>query len=458
MTDLMTELTATLRDYFDGRSVVAVRDPWARIVDGFLVRVHVTRWPGRVSLTADDFGLPANEYDQLAGKVRWGSLDLLPDEAGGTLESVSTLARQLPRQWGRVVHWGQFVPMSAMGPFREAWALLETRWNAALESWLADYDHHRALATDRAAAFAAQAWRNASRIGATDVDLDTFVDRAVARMLGMYPTREDLRRRFTLTFELAFIPTPGLEAEQALYAERVAIERAEQLAELKRQAELRDYAHELERVSALEALSAEELRQREKIELVRQFREETTARLQEQQAKLLADFYQGYALDIRQRLHESLMLLVEGVQGGSIRPQATRSLRVVLEEIKHLALDDDAEIGEMRQRLAGLLAQDKISTVGVQQEIEDFGVLLQTSILALGATPRLPKRMQQEGAPLDALVVLPDDPTIVAADLATRRRRAGLSSSLAESLAAAGDLTPTTLRRRKAGMFEGALA
>lgn len=456
MSDPIRDLTTVLRDYFDGHSVVAVKDPWSRIVDGFLVRVHVTRWPGRVSLSAEDFGLATGEYDQLAGKVRWGSLDLLPDEVGGTLESVATLARRLPQVWGRVVHWGQFVPMSAMTPFREAWTELDMRWNSALDTWLDDYDTHRVTALARAHAFAVQSWRNARRIDPErfpDGEHVAFIDRAVGRMMESYPSSTELRRRYTLTYELSFIPTPGLEAEQALYAETVALEREEQLQELKRQAELRQYAHELERVQALAALSVEEIKQREKLELVRAFREETTKQLQEQQARLLHEFYQGYALDIRQRLHESLMLLVEGVQGGTIRPQATRSLRVVLDEIRHLALDDDEEIRQMQQRLSELLAQDRISPATVQQQIEDFGVLLQTSILALGATPRVPKRMV-DGAPLDALALLPEEPTDLAAELATRRQRAGLSSSLAEALAGSSELAPSPLRRRVAGTFD----
>jgi len=58
-------LTATLHAYFDQHRVIPVDDPWSRLVDGFLVRVHISRWPGKVSLTASDLGLTATAYESL---------------------------------------------------------------------------------------------------------------------------------------------------------------------------------------------------------------------------------------------------------------------------------------------------------------------------------------------------------------------------------------------------------
>ena len=447
-------LTDLLRSYFDTQRIGAVSDPWARIMDGFLLRVHICRWPGRVSLSADDFGLDGAEYAQLNGKVKWGALDLLPDEIGPAFESIATLARQLPRKWGREVHWGLFVPLSAMGKLREEWEGLEARWNAALDAWVLAYEQHRVAARERAAAFAAQSWRVAHRVQHARLSneqyakLDTFVDAMVPRLMADYPEPATIRARFTMAYDLAFIPTPTLEAEQAASAEQVVEANAQRLAEMRREAEIRAYQDELERLRAIEAISAEELKQQEKLKLVRAFAEETRQKLQQEQARLLHDFYRSYALDIRQRLHESLMLLVEGVQTGQIRPQASRSLRVVLDEITHLALDDDTEIQQMHARLRTLIGQagEKISAAAIRQEVEDFGILLQTSILALGETPRTPKRMHV--APLDVVQELPSAADLFAQEISARRTRLGLSSSLAEALIGQGGLTPADLRRR----------
>lgn len=445
--DPIAGLSAILRDYFAARHVGAVRDPWAHLLDGMLMRVHITRWPGRVRLSADDFGLEDAAYERLAGKVRWGTLDLLPDALGGELDSVATLARGLVGKWGRQVHWGTFVPLSAMPKLREEWDGLRARWDAALDSWIADYAAHRRAACDRAALFAAQSYRVACQMQharVCELALDAFIDVMVPRLMADYPEAAKLRERFTMAYDLAFIPTPTLEAEQAAHAERVAQANADRLAEMRRQADQAAYEDERERLRLITAISEEEAKHAEKLRLVREFAEETRQQLQATQTKLLDEFYRGYALDIRQRLHESLMLLVEGVQAGKIRPQATRSLRVVLDEIKYLALDDDSDIQQLQERLRELLEQEDISAAAIRQDVIDLGVILQTSILALGETPRVPRRMH--APPLD-VAGMPEAEGC--GSLRERRERLAFGPTLAEALLAAPELVPSSLRRAR---------
>lgn len=163
--------------------------------------------------------------------------------------------------------------------------------------------------------------------------------------------------------------------------------------------------------------------------------------------RLLAEFYRGYAVEIRQRLHERFMVLIEDARTGRIKPQATRSLRVALDEIRHLIVDDDAEIRHMSERLQTLIGQadDPIDAQRIRREIEAFGVLLQTEILALGEAPRLPQRMT--APPLDVTELLPAHPDAMQHALRQHRRRCGLDHSLAETLVEAG-LTPTMRRPR----------
>lgn len=444
---------AAVRRYFDGKHVSAVRDPWSRLVDGFLIRVHITRWPGMVRLTADDLGLDAEAYAEVAGKMRWGTLNLLPDEIGEELESITVSARALPEKWGRRVHWGLFVPLSAMPRFRADWERLETRWEAALTRWEDEYEHHRTTAIQRATYLAERAWDVAHRVKPGKLPTmgwdarDTALTRLVARLVRDYPPVTSLRARFTLTYEVSFIPTPALEAEQAAYVAEIHAEHERRLAAMRRQMELDTVRDELERARLLNELSVEEAKQRAKAEEVRRYAEETKQRLREAQTRLLDSFYRGYALDIRQRLHESLQLLIEGVRMGRIRPAATRSVRVVLDEIRHLAFDDDAEIQQMQRHLDALLAPgEPIDSDTLQATIEDFGVLLQSAILALGETPRLPKRMTTPA--LDIRDELPDDPALHAHHLRMRRERCGLPDSLVETLLDHGGTLPIPPRQR----------
>jgi hypothetical protein len=451
--DPITRMTEALRQYFDTHRVVPVHDPWTRILDGFLVRVHITMWPGKVRLHADDFGLDAEAYAELNGKVRWGTLDLRPDDIGPVFDSLATRARALPHTWGVRVHWGLFVPHTAIDRFRAAWQELEAQWHAAVETWVEHYDACRAIAVNRAAIFARQAWNVAHRVKGDRLNAtqyaqqDAFVDRLVPRLLADYPTPDEIRRRFTMQYELAFIPTPTLQAEQAAYVAELTEAHLHRLEAMRREAELRAAEDELRKARLLAEIDAERMKQQEKLRIVQAFAEETTRKLRDEQQRLLAEFYRGYAVEIRQRLHESLMLLIEGVRAGRIKPQATRSLRLVLDELRHLALDDDAEIQQMRERLQTLIgnAGDPIDAQQIRRTIEDFGVLLQTEILALGETPRLPQRMT--APPIDVTDLLPTHPNDMRSMIRSRQRRCGIDQSLAATLIDAG-LLPTTRRPR----------
>ena len=119
-------------------------------------------------------------------------------------------------------------------------------------------------------------------------------------------------------------------------------------------------------------------------------------------------------------------ILAQAEQEGVLRilpkPIPWHVLTTVLDEIRTLALDDDAEIQQMRARLQELMGDaGKVKAEDLKDQIEDVGVLLQTSILALGEQPRIPKRRGQPiDVPADVLADLPAD----AADFRETVRRA----------------------------------
>jgi hypothetical protein len=443
------DITQILTDYFDQQRVIAVSDPWSRIMDGFLVRVHVSRWDGDIALGPTDLGLTREGFQDLDRALRWGHINLLDDELKRGFESGTTRARRLTRKWGRTVHWGEFVPLNAVPKFKADFAALEQEWNTTLEQWLDNYDSYRQEAERRAVALARQAAETAQRLGSGTVNVPAMVQ----RLMSQYPSQETIRPRFLLTYEASFIPTPTLEAEQAAYVEEVEqkkqqdLQRRRQeyeldLARRRRDGEIEAAAAELERLRVMAQISAEEAKQRDKLRLIREHKEQLSAELEQKKQRLLSEFYRGYALDIRQRLHESLVFLMEGGQKGKFHPSVTRSLRTVLEEIAVLAMDDDEEIQQMRQKLATITSGPKIKPATIAQDIEDLDVLLQSSILAMGETPRLPKGRTE--LPVDATTVLPQQEEMLRNDLRQRRERLGLDSSLAETLAEDG----AELRRR----------
>jgi hypothetical protein len=79
----------------------------------------------------------------------------------------------------------------------------------------------------------------------------------------------------------------------------------------------------------------------------------------------------------------------------------------------------------------------KTTAADMQGTIKDFGMLLQTSILAMGDQPRMPKRQGQEIRPQDRIMGLPAD-ALLGDTVRQARQRTGLDTSLAEILVDAG--------------------
>lgn len=445
-------VTRALRDYFNDHSIIPVSDPWSRICDGFLVRIHVYRWPGVVRLSPEDLGLTPTDYEKINKSMHWGNFNLIANELHRNLESLGVRARRLPEKWGWTVHWGQFVPMQAIPKLEADLASIQAEWAELIEEWVANYGDYYEQAEEKALALAEQANTNARLLNHGRKQIN--IEATVARLMRGYPDAETIRRRFRITSERAFIPMPTLEAEQAAHIALVeqqkldAMERMhqEQVAiqeQCERDAAIAQAEDDLTRLRLLAQISAEEAKQRDKIRLINEHREQLQRDLETRREELLNEFYQGYAVEIRQRLHYSLMFVIEGIKEGKLSAGAGRSLRTVLEEISVLALDDDAEIQAMRERLAEVSGGSG-SPAQVKQDIEDMGALLQTSILVLGQTPRKPDRMAE--LPLDVLAQLPDDaPDALLTDVRRRRERLGLES-LAEQLVTETEEAP--LRER----------
>ena len=214
-TTLVTELESTLTDFFAIRTQ-AVRDPWAQIMDGFLVNVHVKAWTGKTRLSAEDFGLPERTAKKLDASIEWGKLSLIDVATGKKLSALETRARRIAKKWSRHTHWGSYIPVSAMAAFKEEFAEVVTIWNAVIADWTAHYDVIRESAEQRVRAHVASAAEIADQFGQTLAEEAAFI-----RLMASYPEREVIPQKFALSYELAFIPSPTMVAEQAAQAEAI---------------------------------------------------------------------------------------------------------------------------------------------------------------------------------------------------------------------------------------------
>jgi hypothetical protein len=336
-----------------------------------------------------------------------------------------------------------------MGRFRKEFDQLQAEWATVIADWLDRYDAAYAYAEEQVAALADKASVNAERLeeAGTLPDQDTMVD----RILGTYPLPETIRDDFVVTYSINVIPTPQLVAQQAADLELIEAQKQDVLRQQREEAERRAYEHEEARTRALASIDLEQQKLAERQAIITAERERLQSDLEQKRQQLLDEFYTGYALDIRQRLHEALMFVVEGVRQGRVSPSAGRSLRTVLSEVKDLALDDDHEIQQMEEKLSAIMEsveKRKTTAADMQGTIEDFGMLLQTSILAMGDQPRMPKRQGQEIRPQDSIMELPAD-ALLGDTVRQARQRTGLNTSLAEILVDAGGLDLGTLRSRR---------
>lgn len=397
----MAAAARALRAYLDAHAPLGdaqaplgyVRDPWDRVLDGVLVRVHEKRWPGLVKLEADDFGLDRADYAALAPRMRWGHLDLLPERLGNQIEAAVSRARRLPKLLGVAVHWGQYVPLRAMGRFQEAWSAIVADFDAAIAQWVEHYAIHVQAARQTCATFAQRSAQVAATLG-LNVAPD-FEERLVARLMATYPERAVLRDHFRLWYETAFIPTPRLLQEQAAFLEREAEEQRHQLAllreehwRLEQEAQLENLARAARLTEAQRAAEIREAAMRAEAERIRND-------LRMRANALLAQFEQTYAADMRRRLRDALAALIAAVQHGRSRASAVRAVTEVIRDLRLMAAPEDVELHVLMERVEHAVAARRASRraapsdAEVQHVIADVHALLDASLIMLGdARPR----------------------------------------------------------------------
>lgn len=465
----VADVAALLTDYFNKHSVVPVSDPWNRIADGFLIQVHVYRWRGAVSLDAESWGFDASDFEDL--DVDFGRLNLIQPTIRGAIDSIATQARQIPQRWGvdsipwvKVIGRGVYVPAgrvdkagrTAVDRFKEEFEALDRQWRGIVAEWVERYDDALAYARDQLSRMAGRAWDRANAQGLNDRpdspsyrrSRSYYVDYMTERHMAGYPPAAMLASRFKLDYTVSFIPKPALELEEAREAERIAELKAADLAEQRREIERSKMEDELERARLLDRLTVAEAAVARKRQLVEEATAKFAADLDARSKRAARDFERAYALELRQRLHESLALAIEGVRKGKLSAQSGNSLRGTLEELRVMLADGDLEMEEMVARLDSMLAEKggkSFTPSKVSQQIQDLGVVLQTSILALGAAPRVPRRML-DAPPMDVLAENPEAPDLFKDRVRAARERLNLSTSIGEIALEAG-VTPRRMRR-----------
>lgn len=241
-------LSATLQELFGIQINVRSAEALSKMREGVIVKVHASRWRGRVPLRLEDLGIfidpdERRAYDQV---VKLGSLVTLPDKietADGqtiNLPSIETRARRLASSHGIETRWGTLIPYTRWAAFRQEFDSLVRDWDAAAADIEERFDDYVELITGRVAAAARVSYRTyVARTSANDLavlmDEDRFVDNVVALALKSIPHRRSIRSTFSLEMEASYVPLPDqIDRRESETAESVAywneVKRSEELA------------------------------------------------------------------------------------------------------------------------------------------------------------------------------------------------------------------------------------
>lgn len=456
-------LADTLTQYF-GKRIGYVADPWSQLAEGFLLKMHASKPDCHFTLTPADFGVDISKYGNAAEYMKAGRIDLMEASIRSQLDSLGVQWRQLPKKHGVALHWGLFVPLNAWPNIMADAADLRGKWDAALNEWITEYWVYRGNAEARVRVMAEQSWRNAQQLGADAImtraawlDMAQWIDGVVSRAMDSYPERDKIRELYDLDYEQSIIPMPAVIEAEASWIEQVQFDKLARLEVAQRQLEIDKTIKEAEYISEWNKLSLVQQKAQARQALVQEYAEKTRQGLQQKKAEALRTFYAGYALQLRMRLYSSISLVVEclragemGKKGRNITPQASGSLRSMVAELDAVRLDNDEEIEAMLaecRRLLGEPTKGEFTSANVGQAIEAMGVVLQTSILALGGVPKGPRKLKAE---IDVLSELPQGKVEFAAELRRRRQVIGDFESVGEALIKGEHLGPSDLRKRRA--------
>lgn len=215
---------SVLRSKFAGIAVVTIaRDDWRSLMEsGAIANLKVSRYRGVKQLQAIDLGLDVTEMREIESIVNLGHRLLLPADILGEFNSLETRARQVLRSSGLSTPLGLFVPSKSYETLAATMANYKSRFEALVESLIANLPAHRERMAQEYERLAAQVL---ARVVASDPSAITWSSRDqwesdfVTRCMLHFPSADTLRSAFSFALSLSFVPLPyESQTETPIYA------------------------------------------------------------------------------------------------------------------------------------------------------------------------------------------------------------------------------------------------
>lgn len=395
---------STLRARTDAQTVLR------HMQDGVVINLVIQRPRFTATLTADDLGLETTSpqaeeviesyFKRGKSNTLMGRKSLLPkdlldgptkrDDNGqiitpGGLRTVEQNLRYNLYHYSVPSHWGKFVPATRYKEWKRNHERLVEEFEASRDRIIGEYpqiverviEEHRPLAEDAWKRItASKAIRNqeeehiVARLHAEE-GKERFIENYLDTVRAAMPTLMEIEDGFVCDVERSYIPLPSLLAKDMENADRLYRERAIQDAETRtrlaeieaqHQAELQklSWEQQQERAKQYQRLKEERDRQEEQ----RQMELDLLNDARRQKERLIQEFYTNVIEQINtflEKTTDDILTSLENNQ-GILRGPSSRSLKMLVEQLKRMNFIEDETIESQIQRLNDVLPTDNEQT------------------------------------------------------------------------------------------------
>lgn len=350
---------------------------WTRYMNsGVVVDLHIRRWRGVTRLSLEDLGLDKDESEKVVDElIRLGDKFLMPPAIVRELNSIDTGARKCLERYGYRLIWGRFLPAASYLSWKEENDKFVFRYYSIRDRIVEFYDEYRLQMIENYAKAARAAYHRAAKIsGLSEAVEDVFVERFVDRVIGLIPSRDQIRDSFSFEVELSFIPLPSLLAEDQAEKERIdgeaAIERERRYNEIRAEREL----------------TAAEI----------QMRRDVLESAKSQKENLVNNFMKDVVSQLNQALYDAVSdVLATTEKNGSVHPRSVVQLESLIEKIRGMNFFGYDEIDKMISETENIVRTNpgdrKIDDVTAK--LRDIATVTRSTLIGLGDRPRSARKV-----------------------------------------------------------------
>jgi len=184
--------------------------------DGILIDINVSFWSGARALRAEDLGLKETD---VAEAFKLGRKFLVPAEVIKKFRRLDSKARRIVEEnsFRFPIGNAHFIPKKSFGKALEQLKACQTEYNALVDELVENYDQYREEMIPVYREAAEHAFINQTPETQTfgpdydrDAERERFVELFLRRIENFYPHANDLRKRFSLTWDVFEMAMPRM--------------------------------------------------------------------------------------------------------------------------------------------------------------------------------------------------------------------------------------------------------